>query len=149
MSKTLSFCAPQVIALVAVFALSPAWAAKAAAPAPSTSPTAEAVYQKERAACLRGTSPQGRATCLTEAGAALAEARRSRLGNGEDANDRSRNAEQRCKNVAAADREACLRMTHGEGTASGSVDGGGVIKELVTITAEPLVVIPAAPAASR
>ncbi len=135
-------------ALLAASMLWPAWAAK---PAPQASANAspEAVYQKERAACLQGASPQGRGTCLQEAGAALAEARRARLGNGEDASDRSRNAEQRCKNVAVADRDSCRRMAHGEGTVSGSVDGGGVIKELTTVTVGPAVVIPPAPAASR
>jgi hypothetical protein len=131
-----------------------AWltAASAAGPAvqqAAANPSPEAVYQKERAACLRGTSPQDRATCLREAGAALAESRRARLGNGEGARDLARNAEQRCKNVAPADRDDCLRMARGEGTVSGSVDGGGVIKELVTVTQEPLIVVPAAPAASR
>lgn len=147
MSQTLSV----ILRLAAVTAAAWHTAASAAGPAPqaAANPTPEAVYQKERAACLRGSSAQDRATCLREAGAALAEARRAKLGNGEDARDRARNAELRCKNVAPADRDDCLRMARGEGTVSGSVEGGGVIKELVEVTVGPPIVVPPASAASR
>jgi len=107
------------------------------------SEAANAVYQRERAACASDTTPQGRATCLKEAGAAHAEAKRQLLGNGEGARALQQNAEKRCDQVASADREHCLRKARGEGTVSGSVDGGGVLKTLVTP-------VPAsAPAASR
>lgn len=149
MNKTRSSMSVRtLVTLVTALTLSNAWAAKAA-PQPPANAAAEAVYQKERAACLRGASSQGRATCLTEAGAALAEARRSRLDSGENARDLYRNAELRCKDVVAADRDSCRRMAHGEGVVSGSVDGGGVLKELVTVTVEPVAAIPPAPAASR
>jgi hypothetical protein len=101
---------------------------------------AQALYLKERAACLDGTSQQERAACLKEAGAALAEARRSRLGNGEDARALRSNAVQRCEAVRADDRENCRRIALGEGTVSGTAAAGGVIKELVTI--EPGVPVP-------
>ena len=44
-------------------------------------PEAQARYQQDRAACISGQSQQDRATCLKEAGAALQEAKRGRLGN--------------------------------------------------------------------
>lgn len=122
-----------------------AGAAQPAAPSSVASatltPSANAVYQRERTACNLDATPQGRSTCLKEAGAAHAEAKRKQLGNGEDEAALRQNAELRCKSVAAADRDHCQRMARGEGTVSGSVAGGGVLKTLVTP-------IPA-PAASR
>jgi len=109
---------------------------------------ANAKYQKERAACLNGTSQQDRATCLREAGAALDEARHHRLDNGETMRQRDANATDRCAAVKPEDRSDCEKMAHGEGVVSGSVEGGGVIKEMVTRTVEPTTVMvpPAAPA---
>ena len=125
----------------AVLLLAPVLAAER--PAASTeSAKAEALYVKERAACLDGTSQQERAACLKEAGAALAEAKRSRLGNGEGARALRSNAVQRCDAVRAEDRDSCRRMALGEGTVSGTAAAGGVVKELVTIE-------PAAPAPTR
>lgn len=98
----------------------------------------EAVYRQERAKCLDGRSQQDRATCLQEAGAALAEARRGRLDNHEDAATLARNALLRCQRQRAEDRPDCERLARGEGARSGSVEGGGVIKEIVTRTAGPV-----------
>ena len=99
-----------------------------------------ALYAKERSACLDGSSQQERTACLKEADAALAEARRSRLGNAADAPALRRNAMQRCDAVRAEDRDNCRRMALGEGTVSGSAAAGGVVKELVTI--EPAAPVP-------
>jgi hypothetical protein len=106
---------------------------------------AEAVYQQERAACLDGSSPQGRATCLKEAGAARAEARRRGLDNGETPAQLRANALLRCQRVHADDQDACARLALGEGSRSGSVADGAVLKQITTTVAPPL---PAA-AASR
>ena len=118
--------------------------AGAAQPAPPSSgasavsaASANAVYQRERAACASDATPQGRVTCLKEAGAAHAEAKRQLLGNGESARALQQNAERRCDQVATADRDHCLRMARGEGAVSGSVDGGGVLKTLVTPVPAP------------
>jgi hypothetical protein len=89
--------------------------------------SANATYQRDRAACMRGDTSQDRATCLREAGAALVEARRGGLSDGQF----ERNRVLRCEQQPAADREACIRRMSGEGTVSGSVDGGGIIRELV------------------
>ena len=118
----------------------PASAASATSATPATLTTSvDAVYQRERAACKLDATPQGRTTCLKEAGAAHAEAKRNQLGNGEDEAALRQNAELRCKSVAAADRDHCQRMARGEGTVSGSgsVAGGGVLKTLVTTVPAP------------
>jgi len=93
---------------------------------------AKARYQKERAACINGQSHQDRATCLREAGAALAEARRGNLGVG--IGQYEQNQLRRCDVHQAEDREYCLRRMRGEGTISGSVEGGGIYRELRTTT---------------
>ncbi|MEJ6023476.1 hypothetical protein [Ramlibacter sp. PS4R-6] len=81
-------------------------------------------YQQERADCLSGASSQDRATCLREAAAALQEARRGNLSTG----DLAQNGVARCNALPADDRQDCvLRMQ--PGAASGSVSGGGVLRE--------------------
>ena len=96
-------------------------------------------YRSERAACMSGQSNQDRATCLKEAGAARAVARRDL------SNDRSgsfqQNALSRCAALPAADKVDCQRRMQGEGTVSGSVRDGGLLRETTTV-------IPADPAAS-
>lgn len=94
-------------------------------------------YQQERADCLSGRSAQDRQTCLKEAGAAYAEARRGRLGSEVDARQLRENALLRCRVVPAEDREACERLASGGGKVSGSVTEGAVLKELVTRRVEP------------
>lgn len=112
-----------------LLALALALPVQAAAP-PSSS--AEQVYQRERAACLDGSSQQDRATCLKEAAAARAEARRARLDGGEDAQTLAANARLRCRAMLAEDRDACERRVRGEGQVSGSVRAGGTLTTIVT-----------------
>jgi hypothetical protein len=106
-------------------------AAAFAAPAAGTSADAQAAYQKERAACMSGTSGQDRETCLREAGAARDEARRGNLNDGKG--ELGRNAKDRCNSLAGEQRSDCLARLNGEGSVSGSVNGGGVLREKVTI----------------
>ena len=141
-THTLSTLRSGAVLALACLALQ-AGAAHPASPSPSpggssgSAAAANAVYQRERAACASDATPQGRVTCLKEAGAAYAEAKRQLLGNGEGAQALQQNAERRCDQVATADRDHCLRKARGEGTASGSVDGGGVLKTLVTPVPAP------------
>lgn len=86
-------------------------------------------YQKERAACLDGTSHQDRATCLREAAAARGEAKR---GNLTESSSYDNNAAQRCSVLPPADRDDCIRRVQGAGTASGSVESGGIYRETRT-----------------
>lgn len=107
--------------------LSPSWAGTGAK---SGSP--EATYRYERQKCLSGRSHQDRATCLKEAGAALAEARRGRLDSGVSERQLAENRVARCAAQPESERADCERLARGEGTVAGSVEGGGVVKELVT-----------------
>jgi len=94
---------------------------------------AKARYQQERETCISGRSRQDRTTCLREAAAALAEAKRGNL----DAADMGRyeqNQLMRCDVHPEGDREDCLRRMRGEGTISGSGEGGSVYRELRTTT---------------
>ncbi len=98
-----------------------------------TNTGAQLTYRNDRAACMSGQSNQDRATCLKEAGAALQAARRGRLDNGPEGEAQfARNRVLRCDRQPAQDREDCLRRMHGEGVTSGSVESGGILRELVT-----------------
>ena len=65
---------------------------------------AQARYRQDRAACMSGQSHQDRATCLREAGAALQEAKRARLGDGQGSYERNRLV--RCERLTAEERGA-------------------------------------------
>lgn len=100
--------------------------------------SAEATYQKERAQCYDGTSHQSRHDCLYEAQSAYNEARNGKL-HSDDAQTLAQNAIQRCQVQPAGDeRTACLRMARGRGYTSGSVEDGGVLKEVVTVKVGPV-----------
>lgn len=96
---------------------------------------AEARYQQERAACNSGQSHQDQATCLREAGAALQEARRGRLDDGQAAYQQ--NALVRCNALPPEERSACQARMQGQGTTRGSVAEGGIYRELVTRESAP------------
>jgi hypothetical protein len=86
-------------------------------------------YQQERAVCMSGQSNQERATCLKEAGAAFAEAKRDSLGQSGDS-ALQRNRQMRCDALKGGDREDCMRRMSGEGVTSGSAQQGGILREL-------------------
>jgi hypothetical protein len=95
---------------------------------------AQATYKQDRAACMRGEGGQDRATCLKEAAAALQEAKRGGLTS--NRTEQKRNQTVRCDYQPAHDRADCLRRMRGEGTTTGSVQGGGVLREL-TVPVSP------------
>jgi hypothetical protein len=117
-------CAVAVCAMAALLST-----ATASAAGQNRESDAKATYQRDRAACMSGQSNQDRATCLREAGAAMQEAQRGRLENRQDPFEQNRLL--RCDSQPAADRQDCLRRMNGEGTTSGSVQGGGIYRELV------------------
>jgi hypothetical protein len=93
--------------------------------ADTTATSQSAQIASERSRCESGQSNQDRATCLKEAGAAQGEAR---AGNLNDTGNYAGNATDRCKNLPASDQAACAgRMS--SGTASGSAQSGGIIRE--------------------
>ncbi len=96
----------------------------------AASADALARYQQERAVCLSGQSNQDRATCLREAGAALDQAKRGSLDDG--AAQYARNATKRCDGLPDADRQDCIARMQGQGSTSGSVAAGGIVRELTT-----------------
>jgi hypothetical protein len=92
-------------------------------------------YQEARQACLSGQTYESKEVCLKEAAAAAGEAKK---GNLTDTPDRYRqNALARCNVLPQADRDACARRVEGDGTTSGSVEGGGIYRETRTIVTEP------------
>jgi len=91
---------------------------------------AQARYAQDIALCKSGGSHQDRATCLREAGAALAEARRGGLG--DSSAPYAANQLKRCDPLPGDQRQDCIARMQGQGTTSGSVAGGGIYRELVT-----------------
>ena len=84
---------------------------------------------QERQNCMDGKTNQDRATCLREAGAAKQEANR---GNLRDTGDYTKNNSKRCDTLPPDQKADCERRSMGEGSVSGSVGSGGVVRELVT-----------------
>lgn len=115
---------PMILALGAAAAM-----ASALATAGPGVADAQARYQQERAACMSGNTNQDRATCLREAGAALVEARRDGLTTTSDSTY-VQNRMERCDPLPAADQEDCVRRMNGEGIVKGSVEEGGIYREL-------------------
>lgn len=116
----------------AVLGLS-ASAVGAATAAPSD---AQARYEQERARCLSGESGQPQATCLKEAINALDAAKHGQLNDGNA--PYHKNAEQRCEVLTGGDRRDCIARVNGQSTTvSGSVKGGGILRETVTREVRP------------
>lgn len=123
-SKSVSLLRSSAFALVAILI-----SGVAAAATPGTS-DAETLYQRERTICLSDQSHQDRATCLQEASAALRAARLGRLDDG--TSPYQQNRLMRCAALLQEDREDCVRRVQGAGTVSGSVESGGIYRELRT-----------------
>jgi hypothetical protein len=84
------------------------------------------------ASCQDSTTAEDRRNCLADLRAAEAAGRRGQLTT-LDAETLARNLRERCNRLPADDRSACLRRMNGEGTVSGSVEGGGLLRELVIV----------------
>ena len=114
-------------------ALAAAFLVSGAASAAGSNADAQARYKADRAACMSGQSGQERETCLKEAGAALAEARRGNLSDQESRRELRSNRMDRCQVLSGDERTDCIARMRGEGTVEGSVKGGGILREKVTI----------------
>lgn len=97
---------------------------------PAQGTSTRSIYQQDREFCNSGQSAQDRQTCLREAGAAAQERPKGNLTDAPEANKFARCDYHKDPN----DREYCIRRMKGEGTISGSVEGGGLIRELRVIT---------------
>jgi hypothetical protein len=86
---------------------------------------AQAQFERERAACISGQSHQDRATCMKEAAAALAEARRGGLSSA------TASPTARCAVLKGDQYDACIARMQGAGVTSGSVEAGGIYRELI------------------
>ncbi len=87
-------------------------------------------YLDDRAACLSGKTGEDRKTCLREAGAAQDAARRGKLTDAQAGYEQNQLA--RCAYYRDADdRKYCERRMRGEGTTTGSVEAGGILRQLV------------------
>ena len=128
-------------AACAALAVLGASSALAASPVASD---AQARYEQDRARCLSGQSGQAQDTCMREAGAARDAANKGQLSDGEG--KLRKNAKDRCEVLAGDERRDCMARMKGapNTTESGSVKGGGILRE--TVTVEPA---PAASAAAR
>jgi hypothetical protein len=144
-----SMSAQAGLAALAALALGAALASPAALAAGKAKSTgSDAQYLKDRADCDNGRTAEDRATCLKEAGAALQERRRNGLTNNGSA---MQNATDRCNVVPAKDKADCMARILGPAspnqtvTTSGSVAGGGVVRETTTIIPGSVTVITPAP----
>ena len=129
-------CAALLVVIPAEAAPAAASAAASASANVSANASASARYQQDRAACMNGQSNQDRATCLKEAGAAYNEAKHGGLkvtGSSGGRSDLEANSTQRCMALPAEDAKACMARMRGEGSTSGTVASGGMLRELVTL----------------
>jgi len=88
------------------------------------------IYHADEQACQSGASGQTLDACMKEARAVLA--RSPTEDPSVNAEQRVRNSMGRCEAQTGDDRTACLARMRGEGSVSGSVSGGGMLRELVT-----------------
>ena len=112
-------------------------------------------YQHEVNACMTGQTQQDRDTCLREARNARADKQRGVLDNA--GAQFQANATARCDALAGEDKAACHARLLGYGESTGSVAGGGVLREVETVvlppgatsvtiepkTSDPVVLVPA------
>jgi hypothetical protein len=113
------------LALAALLATS---AAQAAGQASSASP--EQRFQREAAACMRVKPADARSNCLSEAHTRLAQTRPTPPS--EAPSVLAENALKRCTPLPEELRRDCEARMRGAGTVSGSVEAGGIYRELVT-----------------
>ncbi len=111
-------------------------------------------YQAEVNACMTGKTQQDQATCLKEARNAQADKKRGLLDNAGARFDS--NAAARCDVLAGEEKAACQARVLGYGSTSGSVAGGGLLREVETVvmpqgagsvtvepkTADPVILVP-------
>jgi hypothetical protein len=109
--------------------------------APKAKPSdIQARYQRDSALCMSARYQGDRDECLSEASTARSMAMPAEVD--PDPGRYARNALKRCEPLPENDRRDCVARMQGQGTTRGSVAGGGIYRELVTI--ETLTPVPAA-----
>jgi hypothetical protein len=116
-------------ALLAVGAIS---AASAQIASGTTGIDATGNAQSELAACVNGKTQQDRQTCMTEVRNANAAKRAGKVDN--SGGNFKANALARCDVFQGEEQVACQARIVGYGDAAGSVAGGGVIRQVETVT---------------
>jgi hypothetical protein len=94
-------------------------------------------YQSEVQACRSGRTPQDVDTCLREARNARADKQRGALANRSAQDQLAANAAARCEPLSGEEKAACQARVMGYGNVSGSVAGGGVLREVETVVVPP------------
>jgi hypothetical protein len=114
-----------MLVLCSALAAVPALAAGNAAPE-----SRDARYRRDVAACKVAPPGTDRAACLREAGAVRAI--KDPVRTESDTEPFARNALMRCERLPELDRKECVARIEGQGSTSGSVAEGGILRELVT-----------------
>jgi hypothetical protein len=83
-----------------------------------------------RAGCPYGIATDGSVNCMTKADFEVARSRQAALD--ADPAQYLRNALVRCESLKGDDRQDCVSRIQGQGTTTGSVEAGGIYRELVT-----------------
>jgi hypothetical protein len=144
--------------VASLLAMTAATAQVATGPAVDTGIDASGNYRQELQACLRGQTQQDRDTCLREARNARADKLQGQQGS--SSSDLAANALSRCEPLSGEEKAACQARVLGYGETSGSVAGGGVLRQVETVvlppgqsevtiepkTSNPVVLVPADPA---
>lgn len=147
----LSFAAASLLAMTAA-------TAQVAGTRGDTGIDASGNYRSEVQACNSGQTQEARDTCLREARNARADKQQRNLDSA--GNDLGANAMARCEPLAGEDKAACQARVLGYGETSGSVAGGGVLRQVETVvvprgqsevtiepkTSNPVVLVPVQPA---
>lgn len=99
---------------------------------------AQARFKQEMANCVSGNTSQDKDSCMREARAALAEVKRGVPDRpGKTASKLEADTSQRCAVHQGQQRDACEARMRGEGSATGSVEGGGILREITTPATAP------------
>jgi hypothetical protein len=103
-------------------------------------------YQQDLAECEAQQATQDLAACRLEARNALAEAKRNLLSD-TTANLFEKNQLKRCRVFKGDDREACEARVRGDGSSTGSVQSGGVLREVTrpVPATPPALIVPQVP----
>jgi hypothetical protein len=97
-------------------------------------------YKNEMQSCRTGKTPQTQANCMEEARNAQADKTHRKTA---PQADLQANAMARCEPLPVDDKAACRARMMGQGSSSGSVAGGGILRSFTSV--EPLKAEPSPP----